>query len=363
MKNFYLKFSKKKLITPSPFKVIGKINVLMLVSLTVAAAIAPFIGIPSAMPAHKRKSKQTIQYLVPASLAHPQLMYIFYEHTGTIKSLTFSPNSRILVSGGAANDGIIRLWDTQTGKRVGIINRAHQTAVESILISPDGQNLISCSDDDTINLWNLRTNKFTRSLTGHTSNVLSLAITPDSKVLVSGALDGIRLWDVLQERPFFTLAGLETSVDRLAISPDGQTLASGDGSGEIKLWDLKAGKLIGQISAHTDTISGLAFTPDGKILISASHDYTIKLWDIYTGQLIRTLNGKNWINAIAISPNGQTLASAGRDGTKLWNLTTGELINTLYGHSDWVSAVTFSPDGTMLATGGFDTRVNLWRVR
>ena len=67
------------------------------------------------------------------------------------------------------------------------------------------------------------------------------------------------------------------------------------------------------------------------------------------------------MNAIAINPDGQTLASAGRDGIKVWNLTTGELIKTLYGHSDWVSAIAFSPDGKMLASGGFDKKVKLWR--
>jgi WD40 repeat protein len=71
----------------------------------------------------------------------------------------------------------------------------------------------------------------------------------------------------------------------------------------------------------------------------------------------------NWVNTIAINPNGQTLASGGRDGIKLWNLTTGELITTLYGHSDWVSAIAFSPDGTKLATGGFDRRINLWLLQ
>ena len=335
-------------------------NLLLLISLTGAAAIAPLIPIPSALPASVIK-------LIPnpqpptQSFANPQLQYIFLEHTGTIKSLAFSPDSRILASGGSDNDGAIRLWSTQTGKRIGIIDRAQKTAVESLVISPDGQTLISCSNDDTINLWNLATNKFTRSFVGHTSNVLSIAVTPDSKVLVSGALDGIRLWNLNQRRPLAILAGLDNSVYRLAISPDGQTLASGDNSGVIKLWDLKAGTLVSTFSAHSNTVSSLAFTPDGSTLVSASRDHTIKLWNVNTGELVHTLIGhNNWVNAITINPNGKILASAGRDGIKLWSLPTGKLVKTLYGHSDWVSAIAFSPDGTMLASGGFDTRVDIW---
>ncbi len=343
-------------------KISGARNLLLLVSLTGAAAIAPLIPIRSAIPASSSVIKLLPNPQPPTqSFANPQLRYIFLEHTGTIKSLAFSPDSRILASGGSDNDGIIRLWNTETGKRIGIIDRAQKTAIESMVISPDGQTLISCSDDDTINLWNLATNKFTRSFVGHTSNVLSIAVTPDSKVLVSGALDGIRLWDLIQRRPLAVLAGLDNSVYRLAISPNGQTLASGDNNGVIKLWDLKAGRLVSTFSAHSNTVSSLAFTPDGSTLVSASRDHTIKLWNVSTGELVHTLIGhNNWVNAITINPNGRILASAGKDGIKLWSLPTGKLIKTLYGHSDWVSAIAFSPDGTMLASGGFDTRVDIW---
>nr|WP_198015034.1 WD40 repeat domain-containing protein [Mastigocladopsis repens] len=325
-----------------------------------AVAIAPLIRIPSAIPAQA----QIIPVAQPTtSFANPQLIYTLTEHLGTITSLAFTPDSRTLVSGGSQNDGVIRLWDTTTGKRTGIISRAHKTAVESMIISPDGQTLASCSDDNTINLWNLKNNKFTRSFVGHTSNVLSLAVTPNGKVLVSGALDGIRMWDLLQQRPLATLTRFDNLIYTLAISPDGQTLASGDNIGVIKLWDLGTGKLIRTVpAAHSNTVTKLAFTPDGNTLISASRDRTIKLWNVTTGELVSTLTGHNsWVNAIAINPNGQTLASAGRDGIKLWNLPSGELLNTLYGHTDWVSAIAFSPDGTKLASGGFDRRVNIWQ--
>lgn len=337
-------------------------NILMLMSVAGAIAIAPLIRISPAIPAQ-------VEFTPPAqpttSIANPQLIYTFVEHLGTIKSLAFTPDSQTLISGGSDNDGIIRLWNTTTGKRRGIINRAHQTAIESVVISPDGQTLASGGDDNTINLWNLKNNKFTRSFVGHTSNVLSLAVTPNGKVLVSGALDGIRMWDLLQQRPLATLTRFDNLIYTVAISPDGQTLASGDNIGVVKLWDLSTGKLIRTVpGAHANTVTKLVFTPDGNTLISASRDRTIKLWNASSGELVRTLTGhNNWVNTIAINPNGQTLASGGRDGIKLWNLTTGELLNTLYGHSDWVSAITFSPDGTKLATGGFDRRVNLWLLQ
>ncbi|MGH7999357.1 MAG: WD40 repeat domain-containing protein, partial [Brasilonema sp.] len=156
-------------------------NFVILMSVAGAVAITPLIRIPSAISAEV----QVAPVAQPTtSITNPQLIYTFTEHSGTIKSLVFTPDSRTLISGGYDNEGIIRLWDTTTGKRLGIIRRAHKTAVESIVISPDGQTLASGSDDNTINLWNLKNNKFTRSFVEHTSNVLSLAVTPNGKVLV-----------------------------------------------------------------------------------------------------------------------------------------------------------------------------------
>jgi WD40 repeat protein len=57
----------------------------------------------------------------PQSFANPQLLYTFSGHAGTIKSLAFSPDSKIIVSGGAENEGVIRLWNTQTGKKWGLL--------------------------------------------------------------------------------------------------------------------------------------------------------------------------------------------------------------------------------------------------
>jgi WD40 repeat protein len=298
------------------------------------------------------------------SFAHPQLLHTLRGHTGTVKSLAFSPDSKFLVSGGGQNEGIIYFWNLRNGKKVGTINRAHQASVNAVLITPNGQTLISCGSDYKINLWNLKSLQFSRSFGEHSSQLLSLVASSDSKVLVSGGLDGIRLWDLRQQRPLTTLVRFDNAIYTLAISPDGQTLASGDSQGVVKLWNLSNGKLIQQLQAHSQIVTAVAFTPNGERLVTSSRDKTIKIWDVNKGVQIQTLTGhNNWVNAIAINPDGQTLASAGKDGIKLWDLTTGELKDTLDGHSDWVSAIAFSADGKTLASGGFDDKINIWLIQ
>ena len=73
-----------------------------------------------------------------------------------------------------------------------------------------------------------------------------------------------------------------------------------------------------------------------------------------------TLTGHN-VKSISFSPDGQTLASGGSDGTiRLWNASTGTHKRTLIGHLIWVSSVSFSPDGQTLASGSWDYTIRLW---
>jgi WD40 repeat protein len=105
--------------------------------------------------AHAENPKKVVS-VNSSGFANPLLLYTLGGHAATIKSLAFSPNGRILATAGSENDGRIGLWDTLTGKAVGIIRKAHRGAIQSMLISPDGRTLVSASNDNVINTWNLR---------------------------------------------------------------------------------------------------------------------------------------------------------------------------------------------------------------
>ncbi|MEQ9371771.1 MAG: AAA family ATPase [Coleofasciculus chthonoplastes F3-SA18-01] len=111
---------------------------------------------------------------------------------------------------------------------------------------------------------------------------------------------------------------------------------------------------------HVDSVFCMSFSPDGQMIASGGKDTTIKLWSI-DGTLLNTLQGhKSDIVAITFSPNGELLASASCDKTiKLWSLD-GTLINTLKGHKNYVLALSFSPDGKLLASASRDKTIKLW---
>jgi len=240
----------------------------------------------------------------------------------------------------------------------------HSDAVLSVAFSPDGKVLASGSYDKTIELWEVATGRKITSLTGHSNYVLSVAFSPDGKVLASGSSDKtIKLWEVATGREINTLSGHSNTVSSVAFSPDGQVLASGSYDKTIKLWEVATGMQINTLSDHSDGVTSVAFSPDGKVLASGN-DKTIKLWDVATGRVINTLSGhSSSVYSVAFSPDGKVLASGSADNTiKLWEVATGREINSLTGHSDSVRSVAFSPDGKVLASGSLDKTIKLWEV-
>jgi WD40 repeat protein len=114
---------------------------------------------------------------------------------------------------------------------------------------------------------------------------------------------------------------------------------------------------------HTDWIESLAFSPDGKTLASASRDATIKLWDVATGRNTATLKGhSDAVSSVAFSPDGKTLASGSWDkAIKLWDVATGRNAATFSGHAEDVDSVAFNPAGKTLASLSWKT-IELWDV-
>src|SRR5262249_19606414 len=140
-------------------------------------------------------------------------------------------------------------------------------------------------------------------------------------------------------------------------------LASGSMDGTARLWDVEKGSELRNINGgHVGPVTALALSPDGQRLATAAGDKTIDVWDVSTGRYVLTFRGHTAaVTSVAFSPGGKRLASAGDDETvRLWDAERGQEVLTLKGHSDPVSAVAFSPDGTRLASASWDKTVRIW---
>ncbi|AFZ24033.1 WD40 repeat-containing protein [Cylindrospermum stagnale PCC 7417] len=241
----------------------------------------------------------------------------------------------------------------------------HSSKVASVAISPDGEMLVSGCADKTINVWNLKTGKLIRTFTGNLGEVSSVAVSPNGNFLAVGSCEhpqsNVKVWHLKTGKLLHTLLGHQKPVNVVAISPDGQILASG--SHKIKIWNLHKGDRICTLW-HTSAVHAIAISTDGTILASGSSDTKIRLWNPHSGDPLRTLTGHTGeVTSIAISPNAKILLSASADKTiKIWHLNTGKLLHTLTGHSDEVKSIAISPDGQTLWSGSADTTIKMWHL-
>ncbi|AFY41294.1 DnaJ domain-containing protein [Nostoc sp. PCC 7107] len=285
-------------------------------------------------------------------------------HLGRVNAIAITPDGNTLVSG--SDDKQINLWNLKTGKWLYTFS-GQAEAVLSLAISPDGKQIVSGCVDRKISTWQIDKQKFLRTFFylnspySHHSFVNSVIYSSDGRFITSASSDKtIRIWGGYTGDLKRTLNGHIDAVFSVAISPDSKILASGSADKTIRIWDCINWKQLEIFTEHSAAVNTLVITPDGKTLISGSTDTTIKLWNLHTRKLIQTLTGHSEaILSVAVSADGEILASSTRKTIKIWHIPTGNLLQTLPG----CSPVAFTPDSQMLVSGGNGGTIKIWSLQ
>ncbi|MEM1279854.1 MAG: NB-ARC domain-containing protein [Cyanobacteria bacterium P01_H01_bin.152] len=301
---------------------------------------------------------------------------VFMKAFGGIHAVNFSADGQCLALGDS--HGKVRLLRIQDDQQVAVSQGLHHWIVVSIVLSPDGQRLVSSGADDQVILWRLPDLQCLKVLKGHTDWVWAIAFSPDGNLIASGSDDTtIRLWQGHTGELISVLTGHEAWVEAVVFSPDGKLLASGGKDDTIRLWNLETEQCIETLlTEHHGGVWGLDFNPDGTLLASCdwgtAEGATIKLWDMGTRQCIQTLVGhKNPIKFVFFSQDGRFLVSnegitqsheALKPVIKLWNVATGKCVKNFQGHTTGIRSLALSPDNRLIASGDIGQVVKLWDV-
>ncbi|WP_010585257.1 WD40 domain-containing protein [Schlesneria paludicola] len=307
----------------------------------------------------------------------------FTGHHGPVFCAVFSPDGKHAVSAGY--DRRILVWKPEEIRPVDFKNltdgatvanapvRAfdgHADAVRSIAFSADGSLLLSGSFDNTVRVWVFDTNQPLKTFRGHGGRVKAVSFASGSQFVLSAAHDNtVREWSIPGYEEIRTLQGrvLEGHSDAVlaaTYSRDQQQIVTASRDRTARTWNAKTGEAgLTLAEGHSFLASSAIFFPNGRRLLTAAVDNTARIWDVSTGGQLLRLDRSGRSAAAAISHDAKLIATGADDkSAQIWDASTGIRLKKLEAHNTEVTSVAFSIDDRLLATGDTKGHVKLWDV-
>ena len=305
-------------------------------------------------------------------------------YTEWVKAVAFFVDGTTLAS--AAFNGTVEIWSLMTKRELITFTAGQSDLAELAILSPDGKFFVTRGYNGPVaiafkpygsgarsnpkkrgsmQLWKITTNK---QLPGPWQNVadttISLAFSPDNKILSNRGPKNIQAWDMKTSIELFHLNMENPFPRKLTFSPDGTLLCVYGIHGIPEVWDVDARR---EFPTFTNERAwSLAFSPNNTGL-ALGHPDSITLWNVTTtGIQERSVilnNHRGFSDILTFSPDGKTLLGSkwtGRSRIQLWDVNTGRSLGTLFGHTEPIETLVFSHDGKTLASGSEDGTVLLW---
>jgi WD40 repeat protein len=234
-------------------------------------------------------------------------------------------------------------------------------------VDREGRLLAVCLRTPAVSVWDLGSRKPAATLP-HPVGCVAAAFSPDGKWLATAGFDGVtRIWSWAEGRIAHAFAADRSASIHcrpLCFSLDGERLAAGTGNGTLRMIDMREGTIKWSVRAHGEQVSAVAISPDGQIVASAScySENVIRLWDAASGEPRGGLQGHTgWVSGLLFSPDGGTLISSCSDQTlRMWDHHQLKELAIVRGHKSAVLCEALSRDGRTLIAGEGDHVICAW---
>jgi ribosome assembly protein 4 len=286
-------------------------------------------------------------------------------HNGWVQVLSWSPNSKFLVSG--SRDGTLLSWkhDGDYGNFKSQKYKAHTNYVTHVAWEPLHRNVacdrfVSASKDATMKVWRVGMG-LQFCLSGHQSCVSCVKWGGGGRIYSSSQDKTLMVWDDSNGAGVCSLRGHAHWVNFIALSTD-LVMRTGAFDHEDKQFDSPESAQAHAQKRYDGVVSRFGGT---ERLVSCSDDNTLFLWNPQkTTSAVGGLTGhQGAVFHLQFSPDGTMIASCGADkSVKLWNANDGKFITTFRGHVAAVYHVSWSLDSRMLVSGSRDSTLKLWSV-
>lgn len=276
-------------------------------------------------------------------------------HGGPVRAIAVSPDGKLAMSGSFDQSAI--LWSLDEGVALAVL-RFHDGAVNAVAALPDGR-FATGGEDGRIALWRGGQSVPERVIEGHQGPIVGLKVSPDGAVLASASWDGTARLTPLQRGEPSILSGHQGNVNAVAFLADGSAATAGYDA-TLRVWPKGGGEPA--IYQLPTPLNGVAAAPDGE-LIAAGADATVRILNRDGTIRASVPAGSTPIIALALSPDGATIAAASIAGSvAIIDRASAGIRFTLVGPGLPVWSLAFKPNGTELLTGGSDRIVRRWSM-